>query len=155
MHVEPKLLHDVLEDMSATIDSGTPRTTRRPVMRTMTAGLLLVFAAAIAPICALMIACSMPCCEGKSLTFMVSPVRAACMDHCGITNESASHELPAALAAASETPELSFAALAIAALPPHTVTTSVPPRLPARAEILHHAIPGDAPLHLYNSVFLI
>jgi hypothetical protein len=33
--------------------------------------------------------------------------------------------------------------------------TGPPPRLPARSVALHHAVPGDAPLYLYNAAFLI
>jgi len=123
-------------------------------MRALVAATLLVFAAVIAPICALMIACSMPCCEGKSIPFVQSAAAAACAEHCGISSNTASHELPDAVPASSETPQISFAGLAIAEAA-DTIATTTPPRLPARSAEIQHATPGDAPLYVYNSAFLI
>jgi hypothetical protein len=131
---------------------GMRQAASRPVVRALLAATLLVFAAMIAPICAL-IACSMPCCEGKSFPFVQSAA-AACAEHCGISSNTASHELPDAVPASSETPQISFAGLAIAEAA-ETIAPTTPPRLPAPSAELHHATPGGAPVYVYNSAFLI
>ena len=128
--------------------------TSRPVTRGLFAAVLLVFAAVIAPLCALMIACSMPCCEAKSFPFVQSTAAAACAEHCGISNNTTSHELPNAVAPSSETAKISLASLAVAEASDDVAPTP-PPRLPAFSVESHHAVPGDAPVYLYNSVFLI
>lgn len=127
--------------------------TSRPVTRALFAAVLLVFAAVVAPVCALMAACSMPCCEGKSLPLVQSTAAAACAEHCGITSNTASHELPNAVAP-SETAKVALASLAVVETSDITASTP-PPRLPAFSVESHHAVPGDAPVYLYNSVFLI
>jgi hypothetical protein len=133
---------------------GTHPATSRPILRALVAASLLIFAAVIAPIWALMIVCTMPCCEGESTPFVQSAAPAACAEHCGISSNTASHELPDAVPASSETPQFSFAGLAIA-VAADTIVTSKPPRIPAPSAELQHAIPGGAPLYVYNSVFLI
>jgi hypothetical protein len=126
----------------------------RPVTRALFAAVLLVFAAVVAPICALMVACSMPCCEGKSFPSVQSTAAAACAEHCGISSNMVSHELPNAVPPSSETAKIAFASLAVAET--FHITASTPaPRLPAFSVELQHAVPGDTPLYLYNSVFLI
>lgn len=128
--------------------------TSRPVTRALFAAILLVFAAVIAPMCALMIACSMPCCEGKSFPFVQSTAAAACAEHCGISNNTTSHELSNAVAPSSETAKITLASLAVAESS-DDITPTPPPRLPAFSVESHHLVPGDAPVYLYNSVFLI
>ena len=128
--------------------------TSRPVTRALFAAVLLVFATVIAPLCALMIACSMPCCEGKSVPFVQSAAAAACAEHCGISNNTASHELPNAVAPSTETAQVALAALA-AAETSADLAPVTPPRLPAFSVEPHHLVPGDTPVYLYNSVFLI
>ena len=128
--------------------------TSRPITGALFAAVLLVFAAVIAPICALMMACSMPCCEGKSLPFVQSAAAAACAEHCGISSNTTSHELPNAVAPSNETAKIALASLAVAEAS-ETLAPTPPPRLPAFSVESHHAVPGDAPVYLYNSVFLI
>lgn len=135
------------------IRSGMQRLANRPILRAASAVALLLFATVIAPLCALMIACAMPCCEGKSVPFVQSAAAAACAKHCAIRNTKASHELPDAVAPSTETSQVAFALAGAensADLAPAT-----PPRLPAFSVESHHAVPGDAPVYLYNSVFLI
>lgn len=126
----------------------------RPIRRARLATTLVVLAAVIAPLCALMIACSMPCCEGKSFPFVQSTAAAACAEHCGISNNTTSHELPNAVAPSSETAKISLASLAVAETS-DDIAPAPPPRLPAFSVESHHAVPGDAPVYLYNSAFLI
>ena len=126
----------------------------RPIRRALLAATLVVFAAVIAPLCALMIACSMPCCEGKSLPFVQSAAAAACAEHCGISSNTTSHELPNAVAPSNETAKIALASLAVAETS-ETLAPTPPPRLPAFSVESHHAVPGDAPVYLYNSAFLI
>ena len=128
--------------------------TSRPITGALFAAVLLVFAAVIAPICALMMACSMPCCQGKSLPFVQSAAAAACAEHCGISSNTTSHELPNAVAPSNETAKIALASLAVAEAS-ETLAPTPPPRLPAFSVESHHAVPGDAPVYLYNSVFLI
>jgi len=124
-------------------------------MRALAAALLFMLAAVIAPICALMVACSTPCCEGKSVPFVQSAAAAACAEHCaGSSSTTTQRPLPDAVAASSETPQISLAGLAVAEAA-GTLVSTAPPRLPARSAEIHHATPGDAPLYVYNSVFLI
>ena len=111
------------------------------------AAALLLFAATAAPLWALIPACSMPCCEG-----MQPAQGAGCAEQCGISSNTASHELPSAVAPSSENTKISLAALAM------DETSSAPvlaPRPPAFSAAPPHAVPGDAPVYLYNSVFLI
>jgi hypothetical protein len=126
----------------------------RPIGRALMAAAVFVFAAAIAPLCALMVACSMPCCEGKSFPFVQSTAAAACAEHCAITSNATSHELPNALAPSSETAKMALASLAVAETSVD-IAPAPPPRLPAFSVESHHAVPGDAPVYLYNSAFLI
>jgi hypothetical protein len=141
--------------MSPNVTSpGMPQAASGPLMPALVAAVMLVFAAAIAPICGLMVVCSMPCCEGKSVPFVQSTAAAACTEHCGISSNTASHQLPDAVAASSETPQISFAGLSVAEAA-DSMASAESPRLPARSVEVHHATPGDAPLYVYNSVFLI
>lgn len=140
--------------MSPNSTTAVQQPARRPVRRATLAAALFAFAALVAPLCALMIACSMPCCEGKSFPFVQSAAAAACMEHCGISSNTASHEIPDAVAPSSETPQISLAGLSVAEAS-DAIAATAPPRLPARSVEIHHATPGDAPLHVYNSVFLI
>jgi hypothetical protein len=126
----------------------------RPVTRTLFAAVVLVFAAAIAPICALTAACSMPCCEGNSFPLVQSAAAAACAEHCGISSDASSQELPNAIPPSGDTAKVTLASLA-AAEASETLAPTSPPRLPAFSAESHHAVPGDAPVYLYNSVFLI
>lgn len=136
------------------IRSGMQRPANRPILRAASAVALLLFATVIAPLCALMIACSMPCCEGKSLPFVQSTAAAACAEHCGISSNTTSHELPNAVAPSNETAKIALASLAVAEAS-ETLAPTPPPRLPAFTVESHHAVPGDAPVYLYNSAFLI
>lgn len=133
---------------------GTEPAASRPIRRALLAATLVVFAAVIAPLCALMIACSMPCCEGKSFPFVQSTAAAACAEHCGISNNTTSHELPNAVPPSSETAKIALASLAVAEAS-ETLAPTPPPRLPAFSMESHHSVPGDAPVYLYNSAFLI
>lgn len=143
------------EAMTPTLTTpGTQPPAMRPVRRALLAAALLVFAAVIAPICALMVACTMACCEGKSFPFVQSAANAACATHCGISNQAASHELPDAVAAPAASPQLALAALDISEAS-SDIEPTPPPQLPAYSVESHHAVPGDAPLYLYNSLFLI
>jgi hypothetical protein len=127
----------------------TPRTSRQ-VTSALFAAVLLVCAAVIAPLCALIVACAMPCCEGK---FVQWTAAAGCAEHCGIRSNTPSQELPKAVAP-SGIAKIAFASLAVAETSNITARTP-PPRLPAFSVGSHHAVPGDAPVYLYNSVFLI
>lgn len=128
--------------------------TSRPVRSAPIAAALLLLAAALTPLSALMIACSMPCCEGQPLPFVQSPVAGACAERCAISSNTTSRELPAALAPSIETAKITIASLSVAEAS-ETVVPLAPPRLPAFPVQSHHAVPGDAPVYLYNSVFLI
>lgn len=111
------------------------------------AAALLLSAATVTPIWALIPACSMPCCEG------MQPAQAAdCAEQCGISSNTASHQLPSAVAPSSENTKISLASLAIEET---SIAPVRAPRLPAFSAEPPHAVPGDAPVYLYNSVFLI
>lgn len=126
----------------------------RPIRRALLAATLVVFAAVIVPLCAVMVTCSIPCCEEKSFPFVQSTAAAACAEHCGISSNTKSHELPNAVALSSETAKIALASLAVAETSVDIAPTP-PPRLPAFSVESHHAVPGDAPVYLYNSTFLI
>lgn len=132
----------------------TQQAARGPVRRALLAATLVVFAAVFAPLCAVVMACSMPCCEAQSLSFAQSAAAAACAEQCGISNNTASHELPNAVAPSSETAKISLAPLAVAATSDE-IAPAPPPRLPAFSVESHHVVPGNAPVYLYNSAFLI
>lgn len=136
------------------IAPGKQRTTRRVVRRALFAAALFVFAVAIAPIWVLMVACSMPCCEGESFPFVQPALGAACAEHCGISSSATSYQFPDAVAASTETPQTALAALATAETT-HDTAPTPHPRHTAFSVESHHAVPGDAPLYIYNSAFLL
>lgn len=116
-------------------------------IKTIFAAAVLLFAAGIAPFCVLTAACSMPCCEGKSFPFVKSA--AGCGEHCGIRSNPASQPLPDAV-----TPATAIVLIGVSATA-NDVAPASPPQRPALSMESRHAVPGDAPVYLYNSVFLI
>jgi len=125
----------------------------RPITRVLFAAAFLVFATVVAPACALMLACPMPCCKGNAAPMAPSVTAGGCAEHCGLRDVKAeTHALPDAVAPSSA--QITIASLAIAD-GVDTIALPDSPPLPAFSVESHHAIPGDAPLYLYNSVFLI
>lgn len=118
------------------------------------AAALFVVATVIAPIYAVVSACTMPCCAGESPSNVQAVADAACAEQCGIGNNTSSHQLPDSVAAPTGTGQGALAAIARADTS-HDISPTPPPRLSVHAVESRHAVPGDALPYLYNSVFLI
>ncbi|HEX7708360.1 MAG TPA: hypothetical protein VF701_18000 [Thermoanaerobaculia bacterium] len=122
----------------------------RPLLRAIFAAALLTFVATVAPLYALAATCSMKCCKQQVIPFPQSP---ACAQECGFNTNTGAEQLPDAVAPATNplasiAPLTSFVAL-------ETHPSPAPVRSFARFLDLHHAGPGDPPLFVYNSAFLI
>jgi hypothetical protein len=138
--------------MSANIMTAGKRPT---AIGALFAAVLLVFAAVVAPICALMVACATPCCEGSSLPSMLSVAASGCAEHCGISSDTSSDvRFPDAVAPSTETANVSLASLTVAE-EVRSLAWTPPSRVAAFSFEPQHAVPGDAPVYLYNSAFLI
>jgi hypothetical protein len=130
---------------------------KRPAKRALLSAALLLVAALI-PLQAVADSCAMPCCaEVSCCEETTSPVEqpatlAGCADSCGMRSSTPSQQLPEAVSTASQTMKIEFETIAVSVA---TLRPGPPPRLPARSVELHHAVPGDAPLYLYNDTFLI
>jgi hypothetical protein len=122
----------------------------RPLLRAISAAALLAFAVTVAPLYALAATCSMKCCKQQVIPFPQSP---ACAQECGINTSPASQQLPDAVAPAAK-PLASIAPLT-SSLALETIPSPAPVRSFVRFLDLHHAGPGDPPLFVYNSAFLI
>lgn len=120
----------------------------RPARRAILAAALFLFAVAAAPLWMLLAACSMPCCTEMPDAVVSS---AECGQQCGITTDPRPRELPDVVAASAAS--IDAAPLADADF------VHVRPAAPSLAAIHPnerlHAVPGDPPLYLYNSAFLI
>jgi hypothetical protein len=129
---------------------------RRLARALLSATLLLV--AAVIPLeglsgsCSMSCCAEMACCEETSSPFEQPATAAGCAEPCGMRSNAPSQQLPDAVATASHTTKISFETIAVSVSP---LSATPPPRLPARSAELHHAVPGDAPVYLYNATFLI
>ena len=110
---------------------------------------ILAFVLLIAPFCSVASNCSMHCCEGKSRTTVAQAN--ACGEPCAISNEATAPRLPDAVPGTSQALQLVVTVDAV------TVASALPPAVspPAFSRSSHHAVPGDAPVYLQNSAFLI
>lgn len=133
--------------------SGAQRLADRTIVRAAGAILLLLFVTGIAPYGALRAACETGCCEGTSTPAMKPAAETGCGEDCAITGSAPSNAVP------DVTPSRNTAPLAWAALatPEAAAVLLTPAPAAGRASAVesHHPAPGDAPVYLYNSVFLI
>jgi hypothetical protein len=120
------------------------------MLRAIFTAALLAFAVTVVPLYALAATCSMKCCKQQVIPFPQSP---ACAQECGINASPASQQLPDAVAPAAK-PLASMAPLT-SCVALETLPSPAPVRSFARLLDLHHAGPGDPPLFVYNSAFLI
>ncbi|HXG58069.1 MAG TPA: hypothetical protein VNL91_03530 [Thermoanaerobaculia bacterium] len=122
----------------------------RSAWRAILAAALFVTATAI-PLLALAAACTMPCCTHAAGAQMMA---AGCAEQCGIRSDA---QPPQPLAGAVTTSSPAPQPAAPLDLP-EAFVSSPPPgttRVPLFAEGRHHAVPGDPPLYLSHSTFLI
>lgn len=123
---------------------STTNASRSQRCAALLAASLFLFVVAVVPVCALITACSMPCCKQAPTS---------CAEHCGIRSAPVPQALPDALAATGQTSLPALAAFGPAN--PSTVPPKASPHLSGFSREAHHATPGDAPLYLFNSIFLI
>jgi hypothetical protein len=123
----------------------------RPLVRALLGSGLLLLATLLVPLSGLIALCSMQCCDGMiSSPFVQSAEEAACAERCGVTSSTAAPDLPDAVAASPNTSPHSVLPLAAG-----EVVSATPSSRPSATAVPLHASPGDAPLYIYNSAFLI